>query len=211
MGSLLHPAGSQPAKVYWARRGAVLLAVVAVIAALVFVFRPQPSAPVAATPETPSVAPATSAPTVTPSASDSPTASPTPTGPVACDATNSRLALAGYQKVKQDGKQQFTLAVTNSGKETCVLDLKPSTFSLTVASGRDKIWTTGDCDKWVPSHKGSLKAGAAYEFGITWPVVRSAPGCKTVKSLLGTGTYVADAAFTADAKARQVFVVAKVG
>ena len=51
MGSLFHPIGSQPAWVYWARRGALVLAVVAVIAALIFVFRPQPEAPVAVQPD----------------------------------------------------------------------------------------------------------------------------------------------------------------
>ena len=209
MGSLLHPVGSQPPLVYWARRGALVLAVVLVIAALLFVFRPQPQAPVVATPATSSITTPVSTPTVTPSASDTPSASPTPTGPLTCDATNSQLALAGYQKVKQNGKQLFKLSITNSGKETCILDLKPSTFTLTVASGTDKIWTTDDCDKWVPSHKGKLKAGKVYEFGVTWPVARSTSGCKTSKAVLGTGTYVASAAFATDAKARQVFVVTK--
>lgn len=212
MGSLFHPVGSQSAGVYWARRGAVVLAVALVIAALIFVFRPQPQAPIAAAPPTSSVTPVVSTPPpTTPSASDSPTASPTPTGPLACDASNSQVTLAGYQKVKQNGKQLFKVAITNGGNETCVLDLKPASFTLTVASGTDKIWTTDDCDTWVPTHSQKLKAGKSFEFGVTWPVARSASGCKTAKSVLGTGTYVANAAFATDAKARQVFVVTKAG
>lgn len=206
MGSLLHPVGSQSAGVYWARRGALVLAVVAVIAALAFVFRPQPDAPVAAVPDGASVTPP-----ATPSAptSASPTPSPTPTGPLACDATNTDLALAGYQKVKQDGKQPFALSITNTGTGTCVLDLKPSVLTLTVTSGTDRIWSTDDCTKWVPTYKGKLKAGKAYEFRITWPVARSSAGCKVSKAMLGTGTYVGSAAFAKDATARQVFQVAK--
>ena len=36
MGSLLHPVGSQPPLVYWARRGALVLAVVLVVGGLFF-------------------------------------------------------------------------------------------------------------------------------------------------------------------------------
>lgn len=187
-----------------------MLAVVLVVAALAFVFRPQPAAPVAAVPATPSETSVTT-PTGSPSTSVTPSATPTPTGPLACDASNSQLSLAGYQKVKQDAKQSFTLSITNTGKASCVLDLKPATFTLAVASGSDQIWTTEHCDTWVPTHKQSLKAGKAYEFTVTWPVVRSATGCKTVKGVLGTGTYVANAAFASDAKAHEVFVVTKAG
>lgn len=210
MGSLLHPVGPQPAQVYWLRRGALVLGVVAVVAALAFVFRPQPQVPVTAVPASPSVS---AAPTVaaTASTSPSPSASPTATGPLACDATNTTLGLAGYKKVKQDAKQPFSLTITNTGKQSCVLDLKPATFSLAVTSGTDRIWTTDHCDKWVPATKRTLKAGKAHEFTITWGVVRSGEGCKTAKSLLGTGTYVASATFAETSKARAVFLVTKAG
>lgn len=202
MGSLFHPVGSQPAWVYWARRGALVLAAVALIAVGIWVFRPQAPGPVAAEPAGPS-APVTTAPTPTEPAS------PTPTGPLVCDATNSSLTLAGYQKVKQDAKQPFRLAVTNNGGDPCVLNLSASTLNLTVTSGTDRIWTTDHCAKWVPTKKTTLKSKKSYEFSITWPVARSAAGCKTAKAVLGTGTYVASAAFAENAKARQVFVVSK--
>lgn len=208
MGSLLHPVGPQPARVYWLRRGGIVLGVLLVVAALAFVFRPQP-APVTAVPASPS--PGTTTPSATPSASPTPTTSPTPTGPPACDASNTTLGLAGYQKVRQDAKQPFRLTITNRGTQSCVLDLKPGTFSLAVASGTDRIWTTDHCAKWVPSQKRTLKAGRIHEFTITWGVTRSAEGCRTAKSLLGEGTYVATATFAEDAKARKVFVVTKAG
>lgn len=209
MGSLLHPVGSQPSWVYWARRGAVVLAVVLVVAALVFVFRPQPPSTVVAVPATTSPSPAVTSPVPTASGSPSPSASPTPTGPLVCDATNSAVGLSAFRKVKQDAKQVFKVSITNSGKQPCVLTLSPTTFTLAVTSGTDKIWTTDDCEKWVPTHKQTLKSKGAYEFAITWPVARSAPGCKLAKSVLGAGTYVANAAFAEDAKAVEIFVVTK--
>lgn len=210
MGSLLHPVGTQPAQVYWLRRGALVLGVVAVVGALAFVFRPQPTVPVTAVPASPSVS-VTATAVASPSASSTPTASPTPTGPLACDATNTTLRLAGYKKVKQDAKQPFTLTITNTGTQSCVLGLTPETFSLSVTSGTDRIWTTDHCEKWVPATKRTLKAGKAHEFTITWGVARSGEGCRTAKSVLGTGTYVAAATFAETGKARTVFVVSKAG
>lgn len=208
MGSVLNPVGTQPARVYWLRRGVVVLAVLLLVAALAFVFRPEPEAPVAAVPVSPSPS-ATPTPSATPSAPATPSASPTPTGPLACDATNTQLGLAAYQKVKQDGKQRFAVTITNSGTQSCVLSLTPATFDLVVTSGSDRIWTTAHCDKWVPTAKQTLKAGKSHEFTISWGVARSGAGCKTGKAVLGAGTYVATATFAEDARARRVFLVTK--
>lgn len=211
MGSFLHPVGPQPTGVYWVRRGVLIAAVLVVVTVVGVVFNQpgtsQTAAPVSASPV------ASSSPSVlvsqspTASASASPSASPSPTGPLACDSTNTELGLSGYQRVKADSKQPFKLSVTNSGDATCVLDLKASNFVLTITSGSDRIWSTDDCTKWVPSKKTKLAAGKAHEFTITWTVKRSSAGCKLAKATLGAGTYVAEAAFDKDATARQVFQV----
>jgi hypothetical protein len=208
MGSLLQPVGAQPARVYWARRAAVVIALVVVILVGYFLFRPTDGGNVAAAPASTATTPSPSmTPTGTPSPADS--ATPTPTGPLACDQTNTGLALAGYQKVKQDAKQAFKVALTNTGGAACVLDLTAANFSLTVTSGTDRIWTTDDCAKWVPAKKQTLKPQKGYEFAIDWGVARSGAGCKVAKSLLNPGTYVATAAFSDSVKARQVFLVTK--
>jgi len=209
MGSLLQPVGTQPAWVYWARRASVVIALVVVVMVGFWLFRPTDNpvqavpAPTVTTPSQPTT------PAGTPSATES--ATPTPSGPLACDQTNTGLALAGYQKVKQDAKQPFKLALTNTGGAACVLDLTPSNFSLTVLSGTDRIWSTDDCAKWVPAKKQTLKPQKAYEFGIEWGVVRSGAGCKEAKALLDKGTYVANAVFVDSVKARQIFLVTKGG
>lgn len=208
MGSLLHPIGGQPAWVYWARRAGLVVALVTVIVIGIALFRPSGPAAVPAAPATTPSQPA-STPAATGTASA--TASPTPTGPLACDQTNTTLSLAGYQKVKQDAKQAFKMGVKNTGAQPCVLNLQASSFSLTVTSGTDRIWTTADCAKWVPAKKQSLKAQQSYEFSIAWGVHRSAAGCKESKSLLNPGTYVAQAVFADTVKARQVFAVTKAG
>jgi len=208
MGTLLHPIGGQAPWVYWARRAGLVAALVAVIVIGYLLFRPPP-ADVAAVP----AGPATTASQATSSApaTPSPSVTPTPTGPLACDQTNSDLSLAGYQKVKQDAKQSFKVGVKNTGAQPCVLDLSATSFSLTVTSGTDRIWSTADCAKWVPAKKQTLKAQQSYEFSIGWDVRRSAKGCKETKALLRPGTYVAQAVFADVEKARQVFLITKAG
>jgi hypothetical protein len=212
MGSLIHPVGGQPGWVYWARRAGLVVALVAVIVIGFLLFRPPEPANIPAVPAggaTTASEPAAS----TPAATETPsvTASPTPTGPLACDQTNTGLSLAGYQKVKQDAKQSFTVGVKNTSAQPCVLDLTAVNFSLSVASGTDRIWSTADCAKWVPAKKQVLKAQQSYEFSIEWGVIRSAAGCKETKGLLNPGTYVAQAVFADTVKSRQVFLVTKKG
>lgn len=209
MGSLLQPVGAQPRWVYWARRAVVLLALAAVVGIGFVLFRPPDDPNIAAVPAGPSSTTPSQTPSTTPSATES--SSPTPTGPVACDKTNTGVDLAAYKKVKQDAKQPFRIAVTNTGGVACVLDLTAANFSLTVTSGKDRIWTTADCAKWVPAKKQTLKQQKAYEFTIEWGVDRSGSGCKLAKSLLNPGTYVATALFAESVKSRQVFVITKAG
>lgn len=211
MGSLLHPVGARPGWVYWVRRAGIVAALVAVIVIVVVAFRPPDPSNITAVPAGSATAgqpsPGTTSATQTPSV----TASPTPTGPLACDQTNTSLSLAGYQKVKQDAKQSFKLGVKNTGGQPCVLDLKATNFSLSVTSGTDRIWSTADCAKWAPAKKQTLKAQQSHEFSIEWGVRRSTEGCKEVKGMLNPGTYVADAVFSDTVKSRQVFLVTKAG
>lgn len=209
MGSLLHPVGGQALWVYWARRAGLVVALVAVIVIGFLLFRPPEPANIPAGPATTASQPAASTPAVT--QTPSVTATPTPTGPLACDQTNSGLSLAGYQKVKQDAKQSFKVGVKNTGAQPCVLDLTAINFSLSVTSGTDRIWSTADCAKWVPAKKQTLKTQQSYEFSIEWGVLRSAAGCKEAKGLLNPGTYVAQAVFADTVKSRQVFLVTKAG
>jgi hypothetical protein len=209
MGSLLHPVGAQPGWVYWARRAGIVAALVAVIVLAIVAFRPPDSADLTAVPAGSPTASTPAASTPAATETSSPTASPTPTGPLACDQTNSGLSLAGYQKVKQDATQSFKVGVKNTGGQPCVLNLSATNFSLSVTSGTDRIWSTADCAKWVPAKKQTLKAQQSYEFSIEWGVLRSGEGCKEVKGKLNPGTYVAQAVFADTVKSRQVFLVTK--
>ncbi|MEA5053509.1 MAG: hypothetical protein VB093_08715 [Propionicimonas sp.] len=208
MGSLLHPVGPEQARVYWYRRALVLLVALALVAALLWWLWPKTPGPVSAVPPASgSTPPASDTPAPAPSGSGSPATStpavpasspPTstaPAAPQACDPGSVQLSVAGFEKVKVSGKQVFALAVANSGKSSCILDLTAKNYSLTVTSGSDRIWTTDHCAKWVPAKKLTLKPETAYEFEISWPLQRSKKDCKLTKDQLKAGTYVAKATF----------------
>ena len=218
MGSVLHPVGPEQSSVYWRRRALVLvLALVVVVALVVGVWWAWPGkGAVSAVPPPPSSTPSVQ-PSSTPassSAKPSPTATPTatataPAAPTACDPASVKLGVKGFARVKLSGKQQFALTVTNSGKVACNLTVNADSYTLTVKSGKDRIWSTADCAKWLPSKKLTVKPSAAYEFKVTWPLVRSKASCKTTKDPLNAGTYVATALFRGTASARQVIRLTK--
>jgi len=189
MGALLHPVGSRRVGVYWARRALVLVVVVAIIVGIVWLAHPRAGS--SGTGDVP-----TSAPMASPNASG-----------LACDPASVTLAVAGFQKLAVSGHQTFSLSVTNTGKTSCALDVSPSTYTLTVTSGSDRIWSTADCGTWLPSQQLMAAPGDAYQFTVTWPLTRSSATCQTSKAPLKPGTYVATATWgtgASPATARQV-------
>ncbi|MGB7964505.1 MAG: hypothetical protein WCF12_16300 [Propionicimonas sp.] len=210
MGSVLHPVGPEEPRVYWIRRAAVVGVAVLLIVALWWIW-PKPQT-VSAVPEiSPLASAGTPSALATPSmtAAGSPSASPTPTGPQPCQAASVRLSIVGFQKVKVSAKQVFTLTATNTGTDPCVLTISPDTSSVTVSSGNDRIWSTADCDKWLPAKKMTLKSQATHEFSVTWPLRRSSSVCKLSRPKLAPGTYVAKAVFAEVSTAQQAMVLTK--
>ena len=208
MGSLLHPVGPEEPRVYWVRRSlVVLLAVVVVVGIGWAVWPKQPSVSAVPPPSSPSVTPTV---TTTPTTSPSPTPSPTPTGPVACDPTLMKLGVAGFEKVKVGAKNTaFSLTVTNNTTVACILDISSKTYKLTVTSGKDRIWSTADCEKWLPAEKLTLDGGATHEFSVKWTLRRSSKDCKLTKDQLKPGTYVAAASLEDKVTAKQPMQLVK--
>jgi hypothetical protein len=204
MGSVLHPMGSEPSGVYWRRRAVVIAAAVVLVVLVAWIAWPKGSGSAA-----PQITGLTTPPASSPATPASGTPSASPTGPVACDPGSVAMNLAGYQKVKQGSKQVLRVTIKNTAAP-CVLQVNPTNFDLTVKSGTDRIWTTGDCAKWVPVAKDvQLKQGQTHQFDVTWGLVRSKPTCATTKDALKPGTYVATATLAKRVTALQVFVITK--
>ena len=201
MGSLLHPVGPEEPRVYWVRRGLVVVLALALVVGVAWLVWPkEPVVSAVPPPSSPSTTPTVSSPPTT----AAPSPSPTPTGPVACDPTLMKLGVAGFQKVKVGAKNTaFTLTVTNNTYVACILTISPKTYKLSISSGKDRIWSTAHCDKWLPAKEVTLDGGATHEFTVKWTVRRSSEGCKLAKDKLKPGTYVATATMSDKTTAKQ--------
>lgn len=91
------------------------------------------------------------------------------------------------------------MSVINGQSSPCLLDVNPDTFVVKIYSGSDRIWTTGNCDRWLGKAitGQELKPEASVGWSIDWPGQRSHPGCRLVGGLR-QGTYVATAQLTLD-------------
>lgn len=212
----MSPVGSEPGRTYWVRRILVVVSILLVVAvgfAVVKAILAKPGGdagrPVAAVPpasesaraagnsaasQTPartpviSTAGASSSALVTPGS----TARPTPT-PVACDPGAIHLGITGPATVRLGGAAaRIKVGWTSTSAVSCVLDLAAHPFEVKVYSGADRIWSTLDCPKGIPTGRVTLMPAKATVLDAVWPLQRSASGC-TLTDNLRAGTYVATA------------------
>lgn len=127
--------------------------------------------------------------------------------PADCDAAAIQVGLAGYGTVKAGGSQPFRVTLTNTSAADCVLRVSAKTLVVTVSSGKDRIWSTADCDAWLPGSTGTVSPQKAQVVAIDWTVSRSAKGCSLSKDLLKKGTYLATATFGGQKEATKAMQV----
>lgn len=161
----------------------------------------------AATPTSPWALPASPTPASTPSpdtqraattapSSGTLTPSARPSGPLACDPAALRPTLRGQHTVKVNRPTAFDLSLINGSPAGCRLVVDPTSFELTIYSGRDRIWTSSDCAKTVPVKVVRLRSQDALAWKMVWNGQRSAKGCQTRPETPKPGTYVATAQFS---------------
>ncbi len=144
MSSLKHPVGPQPSRVYWRRRLAVGLALLAIIVViLLIVFAPRgksdASAPVATHTSVASTPKAATNPTSVPTAKA--TASGKACAPAAVDVeaiTDSNSYGAGAQPL-------LSFSITNTGTKPCTFDVGTAKQVFTITSGAEVYWKSTDC------------------------------------------------------------------
>ena len=129
----------------------------------------------------------------TPEPSTKPSASRTKAAPVLCAPGDLRATLTGRQRLKPEQRATFALSLINGSDETCIVEVTPKNFALTIYSGTDRIWSTADCSKAVEDRLAKLEAEAAFTWSVRWDGRRSRPGCKTRPEIPRPGTYVATA------------------
>ncbi|MDC7121955.1 hypothetical protein OMK64_10445 [Cellulomonas fimi] len=194
---VVRPAGPLPARVYWVRRGVVLGIPLLLVALVVWLVAGRGSAtpPTDASPaDTPSSEPKD--PAQTPAADGDEDTEDTSGVPQTCAPEALALAIAATAESFPEGTSPtFTVSITNTGTQPCVVDAGDAQREIVITSGVDRVWSSKDCPVAGSESRTLLLAGGtADESTLAWNRVRSAQGCPADQPTPGAGTY--SAAFT---------------
>ncbi len=209
---LTRPRGRLPQRVYWFRRTLLLCTALAMVfgvaqllgsgggsaptdgtAAITAAHPRRPQAPAPTGFVGPVGAPASTGPSprhrsATPSPSQTPLA--TPTGPcVVADVTVTPVishAAAG---------RPITIGLRLTGTQpACTFTVSPNTVVLKVTSGSDRIWSSQDCHKAIPTRTVAVRSAVPTTVPVSWSGRRSDGGCTRSTSWAEPGYYHALAA-----------------
>lgn len=167
----------------------VLLGLVAVIVAIVLVIvRPGASqgdeVSQTAPPTTPASAPASDAPTddSADAADDDPAATEPPAEPAAdgaaCAESQIIVEAVTDAEVYASGEQpKLSVTITNTGPNTCVLNVGTAAQVFTISSGKEAYWSSTDCQVDPVDAEVSLAPGSPVSSTepIVWDRTRSTP------------------------------------
>jgi len=179
-----------PARVYWVRRLVVLGIPLLVVLLVVWLVAgrgngddPTPEAQTTSSP--PAEQPADHAPSTTPSTDTAGVADCAPTGLVLAMTADAETFAAGVSPT-------FSVSITNTGTEPCLVDAGEAQREIVVTSGTDRVWSNRDCI--VPGTESRtllLPGGGNDTTPFAWNRVRSAEGCPAGLPAPGAGTYSA--------------------
>lgn len=184
------PVGPEPASTYWQRRAAVAAAVLVPLVLLTTLLGGDDEADtLAGAPSTETAAPSL-APTPGPTPQVS--AAPTPTAPAVpiCQPDALKISADADKEAYPVGASpRLSLSVTNTGAAPCTRDLGQAAVELLVTSGKDRIWSSDDCNPGGPKTVTTLQPGKAAVQRLSWDGRRSRPGCTGAKERAAAGTY----------------------
>lgn len=221
-------------RIYWFRRGLVLVVLVLSVVAATAGIRSctAPEATGVGSSPTPSGTPNTAEPSPSQSATPAPSESqPAPdesAGPsessllegftvssqltpvlspslAACQPGDLELAITGTNPLHAGQETHFDITITNPG-QACAFN-PAGQLQLVITSGNDQIWNTQQCASWqlVPDEQTVLDNNGSTSYSLPWPVKRAVE-CEISETPLGNGTYVATVQL-GDTRARFVTLV----
>jgi hypothetical protein len=83
----------------------------------------------------------------------------------------------------------FAVTLTNRAEVACLLDAGAASLVLTVHSGEDRVWSSGDCVAEPAERELLLDSGDSTETAIQWDGTRSAKGCPGGQGAAQPGSY----------------------
>jgi hypothetical protein len=147
--------------------------------------------------------------TTVPTASPSPTSDSAAAGPLSCAKSMLSVRLKADRDVYSGStKPKLFLGVKNSGPNECLVDMGSRALSFTIISGKDRVWSSDDCQGKGTRDIRLLKPGQTLWARAVWGKVRSSPGCPKGMAAAKPGYYVVDgSAGGVKAQKRAVFRV----
>jgi hypothetical protein len=150
MSTVLRPVGPQPPRVYWVRRGFVLLGIVIVILVI------AESCSGGGSPSAGGHHP-------------NPGGSQTPTAAQPCTTTQIKLTISADKTLYAIGESpKFKGVFTNVSAAACTLTEAPANEDWTVTSGPATIWTTKGCVTSQRTKTKTIQPGLTRTVSITW-------------------------------------------
>ena len=145
----------------------------------------------------------------TPKPSPTPTSDSAAAGPLSCAKSMLSVKLKADQDVYSGSKKpKLFLGVKNSGPNECLVDMGSRALSFTIVSGKDRVWSSDDCQGKGTRDMRLLKPGQTLWARAVWGKVRSSPGCPKGLAAAKPGYYVVDgSAGGVKAEKRAVFRV----
>lgn len=150
--------------------------------------------------------------TTTPPTTPDPTTSTTPPAnagvPECAPPALTVAVVADSADVAAGVSPTFTVTITNTGADPCLVDAGEAFRQVVVVSGEDRVWASTDCVAADASRRTLLLAGAQADVTqLAWNRVRSAEGCPGGLPAPGPGTYQATVSLAGATAGPAVFVL----
>jgi hypothetical protein len=117
-----------------------------------------------------------------------------PTGP--CPDSDVRVAPAMAEGAYAGGDVALTLEITTWDSPACTWEVSSDTIAVKLTSGSDRVWTSQECPRAVPTEQVVLRNSQPVLVDVTWSGRRSDPDCSRTTLWAEPGYYhVAAAAF----------------
>lgn len=195
MSAVTRPSGPLPARVYWIRRGVVLL--VALLLVLLFAKVLGGSSDGKGDPEAQAEAASGEVSSTEDAGQSAGEASGQPEGRAAaappadpdgdCDPADLTITPL-VKKVANDGRIDFKVAVTGTAA-ACSWTFSNQTVALKITSGRDEVWSSQQCRSMLPRKDLVVRSGVPSKVALTWDGRRSDDGCTRRRGWAQPGYY----------------------
>ena len=88
-------------------------------------------------------------------------------------------------------RPEFSISVVSTDARACAVNLGARYLTVVVSSGGVRAWGSADCAAGAGSSAALLSRGVPAQRHFSWDRLLSAPGCKSLRSEAGSGTYTA--------------------